>query len=349
MQHELTICSVHYSSLRTKKFLELNHKLALHLNPGNNDWIWLIGDQSTEPQYKVAGEKFRSIPLNLEGLPQVKAMHKGIAASYFHAYIFNKMLPYIKTRYVFFCDPDVFVLRKHWIKEVLEHMDQNSLAFFGITYDPKKYAKYRYFPVINGMFVDLGKVNIKNLDFLPYYRKVEELLEKDETSSVDSKKLTPPRPPITITIKRFLRKLLAPLFRDHYKIGASRDAGWKIFKKYAGDKNFPAECAVAVFKTKNDFRGPEFALSARWRMLEKFVLPDKLCFIPKNIRSFTEIGFHELGFFDARKLKWEEHMWRESPFAFHAKRVKLFKTDPDAELETILNTIKSIAPDFKNS
>lgn len=303
-----------------------------------------MGDQSTGDEYKVVGEKFRSIPLNLEGLPIVKTMHRGIAASYYHAYIFNKMLPHIKTRYAFFCDPDVFVLRKNWINEVLEHMDRKGLAFFGITYDPKKYAKYRYFPVINGMFVDLTKVNIDTLDFLPGYVKVQELVGRDAVSTDNHGKNTPH--PRAISIKQFLRKILAPLLRDHYKIGASRDAGWKIFKKYSGNKNFPSECAVAVFKIKNDFRGPQYAMSARWRMLEKFILPDKLCFIPKNSRSFTEIGFRELGFFDARKLKWEEHMWLGAPFAFHAKRVRQFKSDPDTEFDAIQKTIKSVVRDF---
>ena len=344
MRNDLTICSVHYNSLRTKKFLELNQRLVLHLNPENKNWIWLIGDQSTDAIYKVAGERFHSIPLNLEGLPTNDAMHGGIAASYYHAYIFNKMLPHIKTRYAFFCDPDVFVVRKNWIKEVLEHMDRKGLAFFGITYDPKKYAKYRYFPVINGVFVDLEKVNVNTMDFLPQYLKVR---EETGSNAISANMPDKNRSVISARSARaFIRKLLNPIFRDHYKIGASRDAGWKIFEKYAKNKNFPSECAIAVYRIKKDFRGPEYAMSARWRMLEKFILPDKLCFIPKNRRSFTETGFRELGYFDARNLKWEEHMWRGAPFAFHAKRVRLFKSDQDAEFDTIQKTIKSVVPDF---
>src|SRR3989344_7023466 len=226
MRNDLTICSVHYNSLRTKKFLELNQRLVLHLNPENKNWIWLIGDQSTDAIYKVAGERFHSIPLNLEGLPTNDAMHGGIAASYYHAYIFNKMLPHIKTRYAFFCDPDVFVLRKNWIKEVLEHMYQNGLAFFGITYDPKKYAKYRYFPVINGMFVDLEKIN--TLNFLPDYIKVEKAkAPPNEISEIRSEKNRPAS--LSDSIKPLLRKIFSPRPGERRSCSGRGAAGPKGF------------------------------------------------------------------------------------------------------------------------
>ena len=89
--------------------------------------------------------------------------------SYQHSAALNQFLRdhTVHTPYLLILDPDFFIVRSNWIADVISHMSSRGLAFFGATWHPKWYSKYRYFPCVHCMFIDARKIDCRELDFTP--------------------------------------------------------------------------------------------------------------------------------------------------------------------------------------
>lgn len=298
MKPELTICSVCYSPAN-KALLEVNWFWVNKLNTAKN-WLWLLADNApTESPIGLDKEKFLVVPGAQAGdLPDF--IRPWMRGSYHHTLAINNSLKYIKTRFAVFLDSDFYIVRPEWTTEVISHMKSNGLVFFGVPWHPKHIKKYRYFPAIHALFVDFSKINKEDLDFLPQY---EELFKSS----------------VRIRFSKLIKKIFFKVFfRSRRDIGASRDSGYAIFRRYAGNKKFKFECPKPVFSPRRDLKKYPAAASRANRILEKF-LPERLCFIPKRKDYYAETGFSELGRFDASGAGWEEFIWKGEPFGFHLR------------------------------
>jgi putative sugar O-methyltransferase len=106
--------------------------------------------------------------------------------SYQHAAALNRFIREqdFKTRYLLILDPDFFILRENWITEVCKHIETKKLWFFGATWHPKWFSKYRYFPSVHCMLIDTHNVKCQELDFTP------DLIERGAIE--DKKRQVPP-------------------------------------------------------------------------------------------------------------------------------------------------------------
>jgi len=324
---ELTICSVYYSE-HSKKCLELNVELTKKANPKYN-WTWIVGDNTLgESKIKPQGKRLLIVP----GTEVPDSMPLGVRGSYHHAAALNKLLCYIKTRFVLFLDYDFYIIRPEWMKDVISHMMDNSLSFLGAPWHPKWHIKYRYFPCVHCLFVDLDKVSIQSIDFTPKF-------DKGITRLEELKHWIPKN--LSLVLRSLAKVFRALTLRDRKSIGSSRDTGYALFRQYGQDSQVRCESVVPVFRSSSDFRGPAYATLRLNRLIEK-LLPDRLCFIPKKPGYYTETGFRELGYFDTGSRQWEEFIWQGLPFGFHIRGYQQDKRD-ETELIAIKQAIENLS------
>ena len=279
--HDLTISSVYHSSA-TKELLLFNLLLTKKMNPGE-DFAWVVADNSLgKVPAPNQGGGFIVIP----GADRIDRACSWVRGSYHHAAGIHKTLEHIKTRFALILDSDFFLVRPGWIADVVEHMLEKKLHFFGTPYHPSRLKKYRYFSSINCFFIDLHRIDSKELDFRPDY---------DDIRSGRS---------FLQRVKKRVWLLARDLFLgDRAKIRNSRDTGYKIAKHFSQVASF--DLAKPVFKPKQPIS-----------LLEK-ILPDRFCYAPKKPGYYSETSFAQLGYPDAASFGWEEYVWRGKPFAVH--------------------------------
>lgn len=298
MKPEITVCSV-YHSPTTKVLVDFNYEFV---KKQNQDVMIrsLVADNSPIP---LKNDKLYAVIKGVEFPTDVRSFY---GAPYHHGRAINKLLPYIKTRFVLFLDPDVFLVSPHPIHTVIDLMTKNNLAFFGIPWHPIIHSgKIRYFPATHAFFVDREKIE-GELDFEPQFHRLP--LKK---------------PGI---LPRKMQKAWNMLsLKKRRSIGKSRETGYKIYEQY---RHLPYATAVSVI----DYTPT---------LLDR-VLPDSLCFMPKRKGTTTPTGFKETGHYDARGRGWQEFMLNDAPFCFHIRAgSKKFSENTEkkiSELEIILET-----------
>ncbi len=301
VSHDITICSVFHSAHALAQ-LERNFDCVAALNPGV-PVRWLAADNSPGgfPRAHRLGR--------FEMYPGAGAENFGFRAGWAsmrHATALAKLFPRAAGRFLLVLDPDFYIVRQNWIREVLDHMRQNNLAFFGSIWHPRYYTKYRYFPTTHCFFVDLEKVPAGELNFMP--GAPEEKRAKPWYAKL-------PRP--------LRRPLLALTFQDRKFIGDSRDTGWTMYERFARRRDFGWECVQAAYRPWRDLAFPQNIFYWPNRALE-FFLPDRLCFVPKKRGYYSTAGFRELGYPDVAgsSAGWEEYLWRGQPFGLHLRGTK---------------------------
>ena len=327
MPKELTIISCYHNQL-SKRLLEFNAELTRALNPGA-DFVWLVGDNTPLNYLDTIDEKQFVI------IPNKKDYH-GLG-SHQHAGAINTCLNKVKTRFVLSLDSDFYIVRSEWIKEIIEYMKANDLAFFGVTYHTQDYAKYRYFPSVVCMVVDLEKVPVETLNFFPEIEcKATGQVIRTEKDRETKKKLLRKKikrffPNATVS---FIAKIMRTLSIRQRRliIGMGRDTSYRIYKQYGADKKFRRAFVTVVFDPSHDayFQGRVwFPLN---RIIE-VLLPDHLCYVPKNRASYSSMGFKERGFTDLKGFGWEEYLWQEKPFGTHIRGSKTWKRNESEDNE----------------
>jgi len=244
-------------------------------------------------------------------------------------------------------DNDFYIVRNDWIASVLGYMKANELTFFGVTYHCQDYAKYRYFPSVVCMFVDLEKISAGTLDFMPQmeFKETGQVIRTEKDRETKKKTLSK-------KVKRFLPQAASTFFakvmrtlsmrKRRMVIGTARDTSYRIYTHYGGDVRFLRECVNPVFDPRNEYIKDRVWLPLN-RMFEA-LLPDRLCYVPKDGRSYSRTGFKELGYADVRESGWEEYLWRGVPFGVHIRGSKTWKRN-DSEDDEVAS-IKSMLSSF---
>lgn len=335
MAQELTIVSVYHNRL-SKRLLELNGEFTRALNR-SADFKWLVGDNTPRDfQDKIDGKTFTVIP-NPED-------HHGLG-SHQHATAVNKCLKEVRTRFVLSLDSDFYIVRNEWITDVLAYMKANDLAFFGVTYHAQDYAKYRYFPWVACIFIDLQKVPADTIDFMPQIELTQTgqviRKEKDETKKKTLRKKIKRFLPAGIAV--FAAKIMRTLSirRRRMAIGTGNDTSYRIYARYGNDKRFRRSFATVVFDPANKFIKGRVWLPLN-RLFEA-LLPDRLCYIPKNKDSYTTTGFNDIGYADLKGFGWEEYLWQGKPFSTHIRGSKTWKRNEseDDEVASIKKALET--------
>jgi hypothetical protein len=313
MAHDLTICSV---SFHSAPYLRLNVEVAKRLNFGLDQWQWLVAENTSEG----SSDRLAANDAGFVVLPGVSAPVTGrTSGSYQHGLALNQLMGRVKTRFVLILDPDFFILREGWVKAVIAHIVARRLSFFGAPWHPRWYRKYRYFPCVHCLFIDLGRVPADALDFSPG------LLEVPPS----------PKPTLWVRHQRLLttgrwlqayalwlrqwRTLRAEDVRERQTIGSSRDTGYRLYQRFARERPAPAECLTPVFRPKEQELIPRFVGSWQRSRLAEWRLRDELSYISKRKGYCTTAGFRECGLPDVSQMGWEEFMWQERPFGFHVR------------------------------
>lgn len=335
---DITLISVYHDWL-SKKLLEMNLELTEEMNP-EMQWEWLVGDNTPDDfKDKIDGTKFKVVynPDRWNGL-----------GAHQHSAAINRCLREVKTRFVLSMDGDCFIVRKNWIRDVIDHMQKKNLSFFGLSFHPKAYANYRYFPTEVFMAVDLEKIPVETLDFMPHLKINEEGkvdwgvkdIPKEEKQTLNriGERLFPE---LALYVGR-VRRTLA-LGERKKSIGTLHDTGYGIYEQYYGRTT--AECVTPVYNSNRD---PFHKMKVLLRLNAWFekLLPDSLCYIPKKTGFLSDVGFCELGYYDCVGQGWEEYLWRGKPFAVHLRGVKTHKRKrtPEEEVERVKHALDNIVP-----
>ena len=293
----LTLLSVKYGS---SDWLLANAKLCRALN-SSQAYQWLVVNNDHDVSFLEHLNTFRILP----GVEKTPRADRG---SYHHAAALMSALPEVKSRYLLILDHDFFVIRPNWMTELLEHMQAQNLAFFGSTWHPRWSYQYRYFPSVHFMLIDLEKVNLEHLNFLP------DIGGGWWDNLVSNKKIPMPS---------FLRQSL--------QVGLYRDTGFRIRQTF---KNPRFEGLIPHFDLEYEV--------AKLVPIERFltrVLPDQINVFPQNTSFFTAQSFLRTSSSFAFEQQWEEFFWQDSPFGFHLRRVGRDVQDNQdfVELERLLS------------
>ena len=215
--------------------------------------------------------------------------------SYHHAAALNMAVRKVATRYALVLDPDLFVVYRNWIPECLEHMQRRSLRFFGVPWHPRWYRKWRDFPCVHFLLIDLDQVPAAELDFTP---AVVEDREKDEER-----------------LPQWLKRN-ASVMHARMLIESRRDTGWKLRRTFglAG-----SDLILPVVDIDAELNRPKHLQTARGRWRERLA-PRRWRFLPADgtwVAPEDAPGFAADAFDD---LEPEKFVWRGAPFAFHMRR-----------------------------
>ena len=316
---ELTICSVSYHNAR---HLSLNWELADRLTRGDGRLRWVIAENSPEgSDAKLDPDDRRFLVI-----PGVGEDHRD---NYQHTEALHKCFEHVRTRFLLVLDPDFYIVRPHWLSDVLDHMQSQGLAMLGVPWHPKYSDKYRYFPCVHCFFVDLDRIGIDALDFRPGC--------EDETSKL-------PAVPIDVASRGRLAQLLDVALLKHRRKDY-RDTGTRMYLRYRRDPGIRYECAVPVYRLPDEYAGSGNPLGWRSRLVEA-LLPDSLCYLPKRKGSYVAEGFLDKHKGTASEF-WEEFMWRGAPFGFHVRRnARKSERNAAAELDALERTVATFHPEF---
>jgi hypothetical protein len=281
----LTICSV---AFRARCCLELNYRLMRQLNPGTAHPTWLLLDNNIEADEAPSPSDPRFTVTQAPG--------GEFALGYDHALGISRLLAQVKTRFVVILDPDCFIVMANWIERVQAHMAERGLGFFGTPINPRRHNSYRYFPYMVCMFVDLARVPLRDLCFLPgvWARRAN--------------------------VNYRIRKALA----DVPKAGVMfrwllteqwRTNGWQIKARYGSGRDVAFECAQPVWDID-----AEMARSSLKRLIHRWT-PAAVSPIPKKRDYCAPHGFRSMSAPDVAAHGWEEFVWQGRPFAFHVGSV----------------------------
>ncbi len=287
-------------SFHSESVLEENIRLMQRLNPGFK-YRLIIVDNAKLGILKSSGENI----LVIDG-PNPDPTHLG-DGSYHHAAGLMEGMKHVKAPHLLVMDPDFFVVQSDWMFKVIERMNFKNLSFWGSTWLPTKLRKYRNFPSVHFMMIDLGKVPLGKLDFMPDVigmTKINDFIE---------------RLPLSFGFRRSLL------------VGFSRDTGWKLKRDFGFSQKHMSETLVASVQYK-DIKNlvTKFPFPKKWRDL----VPNRFNLIPLK-QTYTYRSFV------AEKLKnyddfWEEFWLDDKPFGIHLRQVGRSRTKEGREEDSRL-------------
>lgn len=320
-EKQVTVCTVSYYN---KTHIDINWELTHFLNQDYvPSWIVIENTPVDAPEYmQFAPERY-----NVEqGPPFVKDHVR--PESYHHGRALNQAIQKVQTRYAVILDPDFYIVYPNWVSAVIEHMQANKLAFFGVPWHPSWYTKWRYFPCVHCLFIDLDSIDKASLDFLPS----DELVVKKETYF----ELLKTNKNFSLQLRMFLLLFSSPLWflmRRHFVIGNSQDTGYALYRDFHCGYRY--DVATPVYKPRKEYQ-------ANYALINRIIdrcLPDKLSYLPKRRHYYTSKGFYESGYTtQPPQISCEESMWQSVPFGLHLRQTRQSERVLD---DTALNLLRS--------
>lgn len=297
-------------------------ELISALNP-DRDFRMMVVDNTSmeEPGLRVDDDRCVVVSgIDTKDLPKGEAR-----GSYHHAGALNSVIRQVDTRYVLVLDPDLFVVYRNWIAECLEHMRRRNLAFFGTPWHSRWYRKWRGFPCVHFLLIDLNKVDKGRLDFMPAI--VED--RRRENSA----------------FHRLLQRMV-PRFYNRWLIESRRDTGWDLNRQFGNDGRYQVELVLPVVDFDRELNKPEYLLTQTARRIEP-KLPRRWSFFPAAgtfVRPSQAPGFKRAGI---GRLNPERFAWRGAPFAFHMRRnvrdTGRVKQQPEGEQGALTEALQRVA------
>jgi hypothetical protein len=328
---QLSICTVSFNSY---SLIELNRRLVSHLNP-NEAPIWWIAENSPSDSVERYPNWVSSPTLNI--LPGTAFdPNAPRPASYHHASALHTLLPKVTTRYLLVLDPDFYIIYPNWIQKLVGAMQQENWAFAGVPWNPRWSGKYRHFPCVHCMLIDLKQVEVVALDFHPAG------IERPITQLIGSQ-----IPDYKVYIFVYLLKSLLGLYKRPQFIGKTRDTGYKVHARFANNPNTTAKTLTPVFQPATSDVFPPGKISGILRAVDH-ILPESYQVISTRPNSYSEVGLKELAGVDTLQYGWEEFLWDGEPFGFHVRGQQQPSTAdarPLTRLEAVLTQLTGLTPD----
>jgi hypothetical protein len=287
---ELTLCSV---SFHSAEYLSVNEALVRALNPGV-DARWIVAENSP------AGTDFR-LSDNDPRFTMLAGEGPGHLPNYQHTLALRRCTGRATTRFVAVLDPDLFVVRPNWIREVIAHMQGNGLAMIGVPWHPQSQGKYRYFPAVHLTVFDTALFPRELIDFRPDY------------PDGDHDPVWPTG--WTLESSYFVRSrsaaLLArlPWFRDRRQYYT--DTGSRLYKRWADDPTVRYETLVPRWRAAKATRPTRAIVAA--------LIPDELSYSPKHYPRASYDPHTMRAVVDELPAHWECFEWQQKFFAFHVR------------------------------
>lgn len=281
----LTICSV---AFRAKACLSLNDLLMRRLNPDAARPQWLLYDNNVEVAEAIQTDDPR--------FTVVRGGGRDFTLGYDHALGIATLFSRVRTRFLLILDPDCFIVMPDWIQQVPAYMAERGLGFFGTPINPRRHNSYRYFPYMVCMFVDLMRVPLRDLCFVP------DVWRMSTNLTYRARRLMTRVPKLGF----LFRWLLTEQYRTN---------GWRIKRQYGRGDRVTFECVQPVWDV-NDTIPPGSIKRAIHNLTPATVSP-----IPTLPGYCSPRGFRDMGAPDVANLGWEEFVWRDCPFAFHVGSV----------------------------
>jgi len=312
----LTIACVSY---RSGPYVALNQRLTSFLNPDSGvKWV-VVANDTKKPQRLARQIEDGTLVLGRAPADRMRDFPKGAH----HAAGLQKAIDTVTTRFLLVIDPDFFIVRNGWISDCLGHMVENELSFFGAAHDPRRVSKFRYFPSVMCTFVDLARVDRRELDFSPGSYHVFTREGRRERKEQREGRLRAPA-----VFRRLVRELQHFALRPSY-LGRVQDTGYRIHERFYDDPEHRADHVTPVLRPETEWpsafpQRPSFAAAVRRLHLSPPFLPESFSLIPRRPGYVTASGFREHGFPTVSNFGWEEHMWRGAPFGFHVTRHSRF-------------------------
>ena len=282
----LTICSV---AFRAKACLELGDTLIRWLNPGAPRPTWLLYDNNVEASERIRTDDPRFTVVGAEG--------NDFTLGYAHALGIAALLTRVRTRFLLILDPDCFIVMPDWLRSVPKHMNDRQLGFFGTPINPRRHNSYRYFPYMVCMFVDLARVPLRDLCFVPDVWRLDVS--------------------VTYSLRRAIARVPRAGFPFRWLLTEQyRTNGWRIKQKYGRGDRVKFECVQPVWDVTDTIP------SGSLKRVVHNLTPAAVAPVPKQTGYCSARGFREMGAPDlAGTVGWEEFVWRDRPFAFHVGSV----------------------------
>ena len=338
----ITILTVSWHS---QSFLKANHDLLLKLNPNKLPASWIIVENTPLAGEKDYHDVKRSI-FKVVQSPYGGVEHPKDEGSYQHGYGLNFDLASVKTRYVAIMDPDFFVIRPNWVNDIEFYMKERGLSFFGVPWHPKWLLKYRYFPAVHFIVIDLKIVPLDNLDFLPNLERRARMVGHHWNWLIDLCKSRRYRSAIGYFIGYFL-DLLHEEFMQREALGSSKDTGYQIFRKFSNRDEYKREILKPYFDPKRTVFYPNCVTAIQKKYFD-ILYPRQRRFIPPKT-YYIKNNFFSYGYPDCAAYGWEEFFWKSLPFGFHIRqnerkmlKQKIFIDDLYLILERCISKSESV-------
>ena len=311
----LTIGCVSYKSA---PYVALNQRLTQFLNP-ETPVEWIVVTNDTKKPARIA-------PLLADGTVLLGRAPVDRSQDFpkgrHHAAGLQQIIERVQTRFLLVLDPDFFIVRRNWIADCLAHMDAHGLSFFGAAHHPRRASKFRYFPSVMCTFVDLGRVDRRDLDFNPgRYHAITAAGRRERRERRQGSQR------LSMRLARMVREVGHFVGRPGY-VGKVQDTGYRIHERFFADGTHKSDFVTPVLRPEIEW--PEaFASRSPLAFLRRCylappLLGDSFSILPRRAGYTTREGFREQGFPAVTDHAWEEHVWRGLPFGFHVTRHSRF-------------------------